>query len=62
MHSWYQSTNIDTCGGNIRKCCNTRLMSNNVNFQWTDKEQKAFDKVTKIVAHNILLSYPDFNN
>ena len=39
----------------------TRLTSKNVKFKWTDVEQKAFDKIKKHVAREVLLSYPNFN-
>ena len=37
----------------------TRLMSNKVKFKWTDVEQKSFDEVKQMVAHNNLLAYTD---
>ena len=39
----------------------TAVTSNKVKFKWTDTEQQAFDKIKQIVACNILLIYPDFN-
>jgi hypothetical protein len=35
--------------------------SKDVQFQWTDIEQQAFDKMKAIVCCKVLLSYPDFN-
>jgi hypothetical protein len=40
----------------------TNLTSKDVQFQWTDIKQQAFDKMKAIVCHEVLLSYPDFNN
>ena len=37
------------------------LTSANVQFEWTDVEQMAFDKIKQIVRRETLLSYPDFN-
>ena len=31
------------------------------NFKWTQVEQDAFDKIKRIVDHNTLLTYPNFN-
>ena len=31
-------------------------------FKWTKMEQDAFNKIKRIVAHNNLLAYPDFND
>ena len=39
----------------------TNLTSKNVKFQWTAKEQKAFDLIKRIIARETLLSYPDFS-
>ena len=36
------------------------LTSANVEFEWTDVKQMAFDKIKQIVGHETLLSYPDF--
>ena len=30
-------------------------------FKWTQVEQDAFDETKRIVAHDNLLTYPDFN-
>ena len=39
----------------------TVLTSTTVMFKCTDVEQKAFDKLKRIVARDTLLIYPDFN-
>lgn len=39
----------------------TRLTSNKVKFVWTQKEQKAFETMMKIIGREVLLAYPDFN-
>ena len=39
----------------------TRLTSIEKNCKWTQVEQDAFDKIKRIVAHDTLLTYPDFN-
>ena len=39
----------------------TALTSKTVPFQWTSKEQQAFEKVKTIVCRDVLLSYPDFS-
>ena len=39
----------------------TALTSKEVKWVWTDVHQKAFDKMKKIVAREVLLSYPNFN-
>ena len=36
-------------------------MSKKVQFKWTETEQKAFNKMLKIIGKNVLLSYPNFN-
>jgi hypothetical protein len=35
--------------------------SKDVQFQWADVKQQAFDKMKATVCHKVLLSYPDFN-
>ena len=30
-------------------------------FKWTQVEQDAFNKIKRILAHDTLLTYPDFN-
>ena len=37
------------------------LKSNNVEFKWTDVEQKAFDGIKRYITQDILLPYPSFN-
>ena len=39
----------------------TRLCSKTVKFQWTETEQKAFEKMKKIISRDVLLSYPKFD-
>ena len=39
----------------------TMLTSMKVKWHWTDREQKAFESIKKVVGRNVLLSYPDFN-
>ena len=39
----------------------TKLTSIKRNFKWKQVEQDDFDKIKRIVAHNTLLTYPDFN-
>jgi hypothetical protein len=39
----------------------SKLTSKNVKSQWTEVEQKAFDRMKKIMSREVLLSYPDFN-
>ena len=39
----------------------TKLTYINRKFKWTKFEQDAFEKIKRIMAHNTLLTYPDFN-
>jgi hypothetical protein len=39
----------------------TALTSKTVKWQWTVKEQKAFDDMKRIMSREVLLVYPDFN-
>ena len=39
----------------------TALTSNNVNFKWTDVEQKVFGDIKIAVVQDTLLVYPYFN-
>ena len=39
----------------------TALTSNSVKWKWTEEHQDAFDTMKKIVAKEVILSYPDFN-
>ena len=38
----------------------TRLTSNKEKWQWVDVDQKAFDKIKRIISRETLLAYPDF--
>jgi len=40
----------------------TSLTSKDVKWKWMDVHQKSFNKMKKIVAHKVLLSYPNFND
>ena len=40
----------------------TKITPSKVQFKWTKMEQDAFNKIKRIVAHNNLLAYPDFND
>ena len=39
----------------------TILTSKKVKFKWTVVEQKSFNEIKQIFAHNTLFTYPDFN-
>ena len=39
----------------------SKLTSTNVPWKWTEVEQKAFEKVKKIISKETLLSFPDFS-
>ena len=39
----------------------TKIMPNKRNFKWNKIEQYALDEIKRIMARNILLTYPDFN-
>ena len=39
----------------------TILTSININFKWTEVKQDAFDEIKRMVAHDTLLTYLDFN-
>ena len=39
----------------------TNIMSSKVKFKWTKIKQDTFEEIKRIVAHNTLLEYPDFN-
>ena len=39
----------------------TALTSKLVKWRWTEEHQEAFDTMKKIVAKEVILSYPDFN-
>ena len=38
-----------------------KLTSINRKFKWMEVNQDAFDKIKRILAHDNLLTYPDFN-
>ena len=39
----------------------TSITSSKVKFKWTKIEQGDFDEIERILACNVLLTYPDFN-
>ena len=39
----------------------TKITSSKAKFKWTKIEQDAFDEIMRIVARDILLDYPEFN-
>ena len=39
----------------------TKITSNKRKFKWTKIEQDAFDEIKRILGHDNLLTYPDFN-
>ena len=39
----------------------TAFTSTNLKFKWTSVEQQAFDDMKKVIAGEVLLSYPDFS-
>ena len=39
----------------------TKLMSIKIYFKWTQSEQDSFDKIKRIVSHDNLSTYPDFD-
>jgi RNase H-like domain found in reverse transcriptase len=38
------------------------LTSKTTKWNWTEEHQKAFDTMKKIIAKEVLLAYPDFND
>ena len=38
----------------------TSLTSTEFKWDWTDKHQKVFDAIKKVISCKMLLSYPDF--
>jgi hypothetical protein len=38
----------------------TALPSKNVPCTWTDKHQKSFDTIKRVIGREVLLAYPDF--
>ena len=39
----------------------TKIISSKVKFIWTKIEQYVFEEIKRILAHGVLLDYPDFN-
>jgi hypothetical protein len=39
----------------------TSMTSKNVDFNWTDEHQKAFENVKKIICREVMLTVPDFS-
>ena len=39
----------------------TELMSKNVPFKWTERQQRAFEEMKRVVKNKILLSFPDYS-
>ena len=39
----------------------TKLTSIQIKFKWTQVKQNYFDEIKRIMAHDNLLTYPDFN-
>ena len=39
----------------------TKITSSKVKFKWTKIENNNFEEIKKIVAHDNLLAYPNFN-
>ena len=39
----------------------TKLQDKGVKFKWSKEQQTAFDNIKKIIAKEVLLSYPDFS-
>jgi hypothetical protein len=39
----------------------SKLCSKNVTWKWTEAHRKAFNEAKKIMAHDVMLVYPDFN-
>ena len=39
----------------------TALTSNKVKYDWKDEHQKCFDAIKRVIGHEVLLAYPDFN-
>ena len=37
------------------------LTSKNVKYDWKDKHQKCFEGIKRVIEHELLLAYPDFN-
>jgi len=39
----------------------TELCSAKVKWQWTEKHTEAFERIKKVISHEVLLAYPNFN-
>lgn len=39
----------------------TKMTSSKVKYQWEEKHQQAFDLIKKVIAREVLLTYPDFS-
>ena len=39
----------------------TALTSKNVKYDWKDEHQKCFEAIKRVIGHEVLLGYPDFN-
>ena len=39
----------------------TALTSKNVKYDWKDEHQNIFDAIKRVIGHEVLLAYPDFN-
>ena len=39
----------------------SEIAGKNAKWEWTDVHQKAFENIKKVLAREVLLSYPDFN-
>ena len=40
----------------------TALNSNNAKYEWQDEHQKCFDTIKRVIGHEALLAYPEFND
>ena len=39
----------------------TALTSKNVKYEWKDEHEKCFEAIKRVIGHEVLLGYPDFN-
>ena len=39
----------------------SKLTSKSIKWKWTEVEQKAFEKIKKVISRDVLLTYPKFN-
>ena len=39
----------------------TNLTSNNVKYEWKERDQECFDAIKRVIVCEVLLAYPDFN-